>query len=45
MPRGGESLHHSLIRDTTAYLSYILLVVAIGPLQFGFHLALLLPDH
>ena len=44
MARDGEPLHHSLIRDTTAYLSYILLIVAIGPLQFGFHLVLLPPD-
>ncbi|KAL9132990.1 MAG: hypothetical protein Q9175_005833 [Cornicularia normoerica] len=39
MARGGEPLHRSLIRDTTAYLCYILLVVALGPFQFGFHLA------
>lgn len=39
MAGGGEPLHRSLIRDTTAYLTYILLVVAIGPLQYGFHLA------
>ena len=38
MARDGEPLHRSLVRDTTAYLSYILMVVAIGPLQFGFHL-------
>ncbi|KAM0801904.1 general substrate transporter [Usnea florida] len=39
MVRDGEPLHRSLIEDTTAYLCYVLLVVALGPLQFGFHLA------
>lgn len=39
MARDGEPLHRSLIEDTTAYLCYVLLVVALGPLQFGFHLA------
>ena len=38
MARGGEPLHRALIQDTTAYLCYILLVAAVGPLQFGFHL-------
>ena len=45
MARGGEPLHRSLIRDTTAYLSYILLIVALGPLQFGFHLVSSSPHH
>ena len=34
----GEPLHRSLIRDTTAYFAYLLLITTIGPLQFGFHL-------
>jgi len=33
-----EALHRSLLRDTTPYLIYILLVAAVGPLHFGFHL-------
>jgi len=33
-----EPLHRSLLRDTTPYLIYILLVAATGPLHFGFHL-------
>ena len=44
MARGEEPLHRSLVRDTTAYLTYILLVVALGPLQFGFHLVSLFPE-
>ncbi|KAI4222387.1 MAG: hypothetical protein L6R36_006189 [Xanthoria steineri] len=34
-----EPLHKSLIRDTTAYFAYLLLVTTLGPFQFGFHLA------
>ncbi|KAL8756015.1 MAG: hypothetical protein Q9199_003220 [Rusavskia elegans] len=34
-----EPLHKSLIRDTTAYFAYVLLVTTLGPFQFGFHLA------
>lgn len=34
----GEPMTQSLLRDTTAYLCYILLATTIGPLQFGFHL-------
>lgn len=33
-----ESLHQSFFRDTTAYLFYILFIVALGPFQFGYHL-------
>lgn len=33
-----EPLHKSLIRDTTAYFAYVLLVTTLGPFQFGFHL-------
>ena len=43
MARDGEPLHRSLIEDTTAYLCYVLLVVALGPLQFGFHLVSFYP--
>ncbi|KAL2047844.1 hypothetical protein ABVK25_011300 [Lepraria finkii] len=39
MARGGEPLHQSLFRDITLYLCYILLATAVGPLQFGYHLA------
>lgn len=31
-------MNRSLLRDTTGYLWYLLLVTTIGPLQFGFHL-------
>ncbi|KAL8749279.1 MAG: hypothetical protein Q9184_006871 [Pyrenodesmia sp. 2 TL-2023] len=34
-----EPLYKSLIRDTTAYFAYLLLVVVLGPFQFGYHLA------
>ena len=34
----GEPLHRSLIRDTTGYLVYLLLITTIGPFQFGYHL-------
>ncbi|KAL8853929.1 MAG: hypothetical protein Q9221_001237 [Calogaya cf. arnoldii] len=34
-----EPLHKSLIRDTTAYFAYLLLVTTLGPFQFGYHLA------
>lgn len=33
-----EALHRSFLRDVTPYLIYILVVAAIGPLHFGFHL-------
>lgn len=33
-----EPLHKSLIRDTTAYFAYCLLVATLGSFQFGFHL-------
>ncbi|KAL9023317.1 MAG: hypothetical protein Q9196_007278 [Gyalolechia fulgens] len=36
---GDEPLYKSLIRDTTAYFVYVLLVVTLGPFQFGYHLA------
>ncbi|KAL9003247.1 MAG: hypothetical protein Q9188_003862 [Gyalolechia gomerana] len=36
---GDEPLYKSLIRDTTAYFVYILLVATLGPFQFGYHLA------
>jgi len=38
MSRGGEPLYRAVMHDTTAYLCYTLLVAALGPLQFGFHL-------
>ncbi|KAL8947775.1 MAG: hypothetical protein Q9222_005984 [Ikaeria aurantiellina] len=38
MPRD-EPLYKSLIRDTTAYFAYVLLVIILGPFQFGYHLA------
>lgn len=38
MARDGEPFWRSLLGDTTFYLSYILLVTASGPLQFGFHM-------
>ncbi|KAL8937447.1 MAG: hypothetical protein Q9216_004411 [Gyalolechia sp. 2 TL-2023] len=34
-----EPLHKSLVRDTTAYFVYVLLVATLGPFQFGYHLA------
>ncbi|KAI4160552.1 MAG: hypothetical protein LQ342_005659 [Letrouitia transgressa] len=34
-----EPLYRSLLRDTTAYLAYLVLISALGPFQFGFHLA------
>ncbi|KAI4184159.1 MAG: hypothetical protein L6R41_004950 [Letrouitia leprolyta] len=34
-----EPLYKSLVRDTTAYLVYVLLVATLGPFQFGYHLA------
>ncbi|KAL8768772.1 MAG: hypothetical protein Q9209_005060 [Squamulea sp. 1 TL-2023] len=34
-----EPLYKSLVKDTTAYFAYILLVTTLGPFQFGFHLA------
>ncbi|KAL8689789.1 MAG: hypothetical protein Q9224_004561 [Gallowayella concinna] len=34
-----EPLQKSLIRDTTAYFAYLLLVTTLGTFQFGFHLA------
>lgn len=33
-----EPLYKSLIRDTTAYFAYVLLVTTLGPFQFGYHL-------
>ena len=35
-----EPLWRSLIRDTTGYLAYLLLITTLGPFQFGFHLVL-----
>lgn len=34
----GQLATRSLLRDTTAYLCFLLLVTTVGPLQFGFHL-------
>ncbi|KAL8705672.1 MAG: hypothetical protein Q9225_008013 [Loekoesia sp. 1 TL-2023] len=34
-----EPLHKSLVRDTTAYFLYLLLVTTLGPFQFGYHLS------
>ncbi|KAL9600653.1 MAG: hypothetical protein Q9179_003136 [Wetmoreana sp. 5 TL-2023] len=34
-----EPLRKSLIRDTTAYFTYVLLATTLGPFQFGYHLA------
>ena len=42
MAREGESFHHALYRDTTFYLCYALLISALGPFQFGYHLVSLL---
>ena len=38
MAQDTEPLHRALYRDTTFYLSYALLVSALGPFQFGYHL-------
>lgn len=41
MSRGGEEpILKALWRDTTAYLCFTLFVVALGPLQFGYHLVI-----
>ncbi|KAL8859929.1 MAG: hypothetical protein Q9178_003476 [Gyalolechia marmorata] len=34
-----EPLYKSLVGDTTAYFTYLLLVATLGPFQYGFHLA------
>ncbi|KAL6712936.1 Bifunctional purine biosynthesis protein PurH [Lecanora helva] len=39
MARGGEPILKALMHDITFYLCYILFVVALGPFQFGYHLA------
>ena len=38
-----EGLLRALLRDTTFYLCFALLVTAIGPFQFGYHLVRLIP--
>ncbi|KAL9100668.1 MAG: hypothetical protein Q9163_003975 [Psora crenata] len=34
-----NSAFHTLLRDTTVYLCFTLLIAAFGPFQFGYHLA------
>ena len=38
MAKDAESFHRALYRDTTFYLCYALLISALGPFQFGYHL-------
>ena len=33
-----ERLQQTLIRDTTGFLVFLLVITTIGPFQFGFHL-------
>ena len=40
-----ESLLRALRRDTTFYLCFALLVTAVGPFQFGYHLVRFTPIH
>ncbi|KAL8971448.1 MAG: hypothetical protein Q9197_003264 [Variospora fuerteventurae] len=39
MAHDDEPLYKSLIRDTTAYFAFVLLVTTLGPFQFGYHLS------
>ncbi|KAL9128491.1 MAG: hypothetical protein Q9217_002841 [Psora testacea] len=39
MAPSSDSLFSALLRDTTAYLCFTLLSAALGPFQFGYHLA------
>ena len=43
MTSNGESFFKAVTRDITAYLAFTLFTVALGPFQFGYHLASLPP--
>lgn len=45
MAQPEEGLLRALLRDTTLFLCFALLITSLGPFQFGYHLVCFPPSH